>query len=148
MIPCSLGPAGISHRKREGDGATPAGTFRLEAVMFRSDRKARPLSALGSRPLCPRDGWCDDPASTNYNQPVNLPSAQSHEHLWRNDTLYDLIVVIDHNRHPARKRKGSAIFLHVRDPAGAPTAGCIAVDAAALRRVLARISGRTSITIG
>lgn len=44
--------------------------------------------------------------------------------------------------------RGSAIFLHHARPGLTPTDGCIALDEAALRRLLARIGPRTRILIG
>jgi L,D-peptidoglycan transpeptidase YkuD (ErfK/YbiS/YcfS/YnhG family) len=146
-IPCRLGRRGILHAKREGDLGTPAGRFHLAAVFYRADRLARPRSLLPIRPLAPRDGWCDDPASASYNYSVRLPFAARHENLWRKDRLYDLLVTLDHNRRPRVRGLGSAIFLHVAAPDGKPTAGCVAISPAALRRLLARLSSRTLLVI-
>ena len=59
------------------------------------------------------NGWCDAPGDANYNRPVRHPYPASTESLWRDDHLYDLIVVLDCNIHPRIKGRGSAIFLHV-----------------------------------
>ena len=55
------------------------------------------------------------------------PIAASHERLWRDDHLYDLVVVLDYNLAGPRPGAGSAIFLHLAAPGFAPTAGCVAV---------------------
>ena len=55
-------------------------------------------------------------AISDYNQQILLQFAGSHEELWRNDSLYDLIVVIGYNDAPALPGAGSAIFLHVTEP--------------------------------
>ena len=94
---CALGPAGPRRDKREGDGATPIGRFPLRQVLYRPDRLARPEGGLPQRRLTPEDGWCDDPADPAYNRPVRLPYAARHERLWREDAVYDVIVVIGHN---------------------------------------------------
>ena len=59
---CALGRGGIRADKREGDGATPTGVYRLLRVLYRHDRRAAPATALPAAPLAPADGWCDDPA--------------------------------------------------------------------------------------
>lgn len=147
-IPCSIGPSGMARRKREGDGATPIGRFRLLCGFYRPDRVVRPLSGLPLRCLRPDHGWCDDPASPCYNRPVRLPFARSHERLWRDDNLYDYVIVLDHNRRPRLRGCGSAIFFHVARFDKAPTAGCVAIPADAMRRLLARLSPRTHLIIG
>ena len=128
-IPCSMGRTGLisAGNKREGDGATPIGTWRITQGYYRPDRIERPACALQLTALTPQSGWCDDPADPAYNRFVTLPHAASHEEMWRDDGLYDLIFVTDHNATPPVPGMGSAIFLHCRNPRGKPTAGCIAI---------------------
>jgi L,D-peptidoglycan transpeptidase YkuD (ErfK/YbiS/YcfS/YnhG family) len=129
--------------KREGDGATPVGCFRLEQLFYRSDRLARPLTRLPACPLRPSDGWCDATGDRNYNRRVTHPYPASAEHLWREDELYDLIVVLDHNRLPRIQGAGSAVFIHVARPGYRPTAGCVALSRRHLLRLL-RCAGPAS----
>jgi L,D-peptidoglycan transpeptidase YkuD (ErfK/YbiS/YcfS/YnhG family) len=124
---CALGPAGIRDDKREGDGATPAGRFPLRRVLWRADRLPRPETGLPVTPIVPHDGWCDDPHAAAYNRQVRLPCAASAEALWRDDGLYDIVVIIGHNDDPPESGRGSAIFLHVARPDYAPTQGCVAL---------------------
>ncbi len=147
-LPCALGPAGIVRRKREGDGGTPAGCYPLRSCFYRADRGPQPRTLLPIRATRPLDGWCDDPAEAAYNRPVRLPHRGSFERMWRDDRLYDIGIVIGFNHSHPRKRQGSAIFLHVMAPAGTPTAGCVALRPADLRRLLPRLSGRCVIGIG
>ncbi|HAU28686.1 MAG TPA: hypothetical protein DCW68_01050 [Rhodospirillaceae bacterium] len=126
-VACALGRSGITRNKKEGDGATPAGHFPLLRVLYRPDRIPAPKTGLPVFPIGPDDGWCDDPAHGAYNQPVSLPFPASHEQLWREDPVYDVIVVLDCNMNPAIPGKGSAIFLHVAREGLAPTAGCVAL---------------------
>jgi L,D-peptidoglycan transpeptidase YkuD (ErfK/YbiS/YcfS/YnhG family) len=77
--------------------------------------------------LSPDDGWCDDPSSPFYNQHVKLPFAPSHEKLWRDDHVYDLIVVLGHNDDPPVAGMGSAIFAHLARPDYSGTEGCVAL---------------------
>jgi L,D-peptidoglycan transpeptidase YkuD (ErfK/YbiS/YcfS/YnhG family) len=146
-MPCAIGASGILHDKREGDRATPAGTWQLLNGFYRPDRGPRPKASRPLQPLHPDMGWCDDPASAAYNRPVRLPFGARHEILWRNDGLYDVIIVLGHNLHPRRKNRGSAIFLHCARDDLAPTAGCIALRPADLRRLLPRLSAKTVLIV-
>jgi L,D-peptidoglycan transpeptidase YkuD (ErfK/YbiS/YcfS/YnhG family) len=47
--------------------------------------------------------------------------------MWRDDDLYDLVVVLGHNDDPPVAGMGSAIFLHLARPDYAATHGCVAV---------------------
>src|SRR5690242_6934685 len=67
---CAIGRGGIRADKREGDGATPAGTFPMRRLLYRADRLPAPATRLAAIPIAPRDGWCDDPAGADYNRPV------------------------------------------------------------------------------
>lgn len=125
-VPSSLGRGGITADKREGDGATPAGRHRIEALFFRPDRIAARSLPLWAVPIGPGDLWCDDPGHADYNHAVRAPFAASHERLSRADPLYDLILVTDWNWPDAQPGKGSAIFLHRWRAPRFPTAGCVA----------------------
>ena len=134
---CALGRGGVRTDKHEGDGATPAGAFPLLALYIRADRMRPPASALPAHALVPSDGWCDDPTCPDYNRLVALPHAGSHERLWRDDGLYDMLVVIGYNDSPVVAGRGSAIFLHVAAPDFSPTEGCVALTHDALVQVVA-----------
>jgi L,D-peptidoglycan transpeptidase YkuD (ErfK/YbiS/YcfS/YnhG family) len=144
----ALGRAGLVALKREGDGATPRGRFRPIRLWWRADAGVRPRTRLPVRRIRHSDAWCEDPADRRYNQPIRRDDGAAGDRLWRPDPLYDLVVEIDHNRRPRVKGRGSAIFIHVARPGLAPTAGCVALPAATLRRLLARLSRRTWIRIG
>jgi L,D-peptidoglycan transpeptidase YkuD (ErfK/YbiS/YcfS/YnhG family) len=135
-LKCALGRGGISRDKREGDGATPAGSWPMREVLYRPDRTSAIATALPIRALTPQDGWCDDPADPNYNRPVTLPYAADCEQLWLEDHVYDVIVPLGYNDDPVVRGRGSAIFLHVARPDFAPTAGCVALALADLLAVL------------
>lgn len=139
-IPCALGPAGIVRGKREGDGGTPAGRFRLLWGYYRPDRKRPSAGSVPLRPLRPESGWCEAPASRNYNRPVRAPSPDATDRMWRQDGLYDLVFVLDQNFSRRAKGRGSAIFFHHARPELTPTAGCIAISPAAMRRLAPRLA--------
>jgi len=144
---CALGKAGISTGKREGDGATPVGCFPFRRVLFRPDRSGPPATALPVSPIAEADGWCDDPADAAYNQPVHLPFGPSHERLWRDDALYDLIVIIGHNDDPPVPFLGSAVFMHLARPDWTPTEGCIALARPDLEVLLALLAPGDEIEV-
>lgn len=146
-IPCTLGSGGTTRSKREGDGATPVGRFRLLGCFYRADRSRRPPTRLPVAALGPADGWCDDPGDRLYNRPVPLPYPARHERLWREDHVYDLILDIAWNRGPIVRGRGSAIFLHLARPDFTPTEGCIAVQPRTMARLLQRIGPDTRIEI-
>lgn len=136
---CALGRGGIRTDKKEGDGATPVGVFPLRRVFYRPDRVPAPTTSLPLAALRATDGWCDDPAHPDYNRLVRLPFDAGHERLWREDSLYDVIVVLGHNDDPPVPGRGSAIFLHVAADNYADTEGCVALTLPDLTQLLADI---------
>ncbi|TNE59725.1 MAG: hypothetical protein EP340_01865 [Alphaproteobacteria bacterium] len=146
---CALGPGGIvpADEKREGDGAAPAGRYPLRRLLYRPDQRAAPETGLPSTPLQPTDLWCDAPEHPSYNQLVTAPFEASHEKLWRDDALYNLIVVLGINDDPAVPGKGSAIFLHVARENYGPTEGCIAVAESDLLEILKSCNPKTLIEL-
>lgn len=145
IFPCALGRSGIAGGKREGDGATPTGAMALVEVLYRADRVRPPRTRLPVRAIRPDDGWCDAPADRNYNRPVRLPYAASHEAMARADGLYDIVVVLDWNVHRRAKGRGSAIFLHIARPGFLPTEGCVAVTPSVMRFLLAHLGANAVI---
>jgi L,D-peptidoglycan transpeptidase YkuD (ErfK/YbiS/YcfS/YnhG family) len=128
-VRAALGKGGVTaaSAKREGDGKSPLGIWPIRYVYYRLDRLAKPETALPVIALSPDDGWCDDPASPDYNRHVKLPFAGSHEKLWRDDHVYDLIVVLGHNDDPIVPGAGSAIFMHLARDGYPGTEGCVAL---------------------
>ena len=145
---CAIGRSGLSARKREGDGATPIGRWRMLAAHYRADRRLPPRTGLPLRRIRANDGWCDDVRDRNYNRRVRHPYPTSAERLFRDDGLYDLVVVLDYNIRPRVAGRGSAIFLHIAHRDYRPTAGCIALSPRDLEQVLAICSRRTTIVAG
>jgi len=148
---CALGRGGITPDKVEGDGCTPAGRFPIRRLFYRPDRVReaafRPPAFLPARPLAPNDGWCDDAADPAYNRLVALPYAARHETLWREDQLYDLLLVIGHNDDPVVPGKGSAVFLHLAHPDYRPTEGCVAFARADFISLLEAIDAASGVEI-
>ena len=126
QFPCSIGRGGIvpAELKREGDGATPMGTHRIVGVLYNASRLPRPSKS--ARAVGQWDRWSDDVRDPEYNHPVQLPHMVRHERLWRDDPLYDLVLVTDWNWSQTKPGKGSAIFVHRWRRPRFPTAGCVA----------------------
>jgi L,D-peptidoglycan transpeptidase YkuD (ErfK/YbiS/YcfS/YnhG family) len=146
-IKVGLGRSGIKANKREGDGATPAGRYRLVRLWWRPDRIPRPRTLLPVRRIGVLDGWCEDPSDRRYNRAIRISREQPGDRLWRADALYDLIIEIDHNQRPRVSGRGSAIFLHVARADLSPSAGCISAPINALRRFVARLGPQTRLII-
>jgi L,D-peptidoglycan transpeptidase YkuD (ErfK/YbiS/YcfS/YnhG family) len=104
-------------------------------VLYRPDVGA-PQTALPKEAIAPDDGWCDDPDDPAYNRPIKLPHRASFEKLWRDDHMYDRVVVLGHNDDPPVPFMGSCIFLHLAREGFGPTEGCVALSAEDLEAVL------------
>jgi L,D-peptidoglycan transpeptidase YkuD (ErfK/YbiS/YcfS/YnhG family) len=147
-LPVALGRSGIKANKREGDGGTPRGTFRLCRLWWRADRHPRPVTQLPVRRIRPDDGWCETPADRHYNQAIKVPAGSPADRLWREDRLYDFIIELDQNTRPRIAGRGSAVFVHVARPGLSPTAGCVALQSGPLRRLIERLGPQTRLRVG
>jgi L,D-peptidoglycan transpeptidase YkuD (ErfK/YbiS/YcfS/YnhG family) len=146
-FPCLIGKHGKTFRKREGDGKSPIGRWKIEQLFFRPDKMGRPKTALKCAALKPNHGWCDEASHGQYNKFVKLPFRFNHEKLWRTDKAYNLIATTNHNQRPRIKGVGSAIFWHVINPGAKGTEGCVALSEKNLRTVLSRCSKKTYLII-
>ena len=144
---CALGKAGIKKKNQEGDNITPIGIFRINKIYYRADKIKKILSPIKTIQIKKNMGWCDDPKSNLYNQPINLPTKFSHEKLYRNDNIYNLVLVLDYNTNPVIKNKGSAIFIHVAKNPYNKTKGCIALEEKDLIELISKIKKDTKIKI-
>ena len=152
VSPCALGRGGLKAEaeKREGDGATPIGRFPFRRLYRRADRLPELASSLPTEDLTPAHGWCDAPDDPAYNRPVAHPYPASAERLWREDHLYDGILVIGHNDAPVRPHYGSAIFLHLANEEGSgfrATEGCVALRRDDFLALVAALTPATEIDI-
>lgn len=128
----AIGTGGIGDKHLEGDGVTPLGNFPIRRILYRADRIALPKARVAASAIARDDGWCDAPLDPAYNRLVKLPYRANAEALWRQDHLYDLVVVLGFNDAPVVPGAGSAIFLHVARPDIGATQGCVAVATADL----------------
>ena len=141
QVRCALGRSGVmpAADKREGDGASPIGVWPIRRVLWRSDHGPTPVTTFPLSEIQPYDGWSDDVNDPLYNQLVKHPHPFSAEKMWRDDGLYDIVVILGHNDDPIVTGMGSAIFLHCARADYGPTAGCVAlarIDLEALLKVV------------
>lgn len=158
-IPAAVGRSGLAwgaglHNaselqpaKREGDGAAPAGVYRLSSAFGYA-----PAQEAGwiRMPYVQSDSGIecvDDSRSRFYNRRVDRdtiaqPDWTSHEEMRRADELYRWGVWVDHNSAPPRPMGGSCIFLHVWAGPGVATSGCTSMAEADLRQLLAWLDPR------
>ncbi len=130
--------------KHEGDGRAPAGVFTLGTAFGYASQPPEGL-LVPYRQATDRDYFVDAADSPAYNQwrqiPLgsdNAPKSRwaSFERMLRDDDLYELGMVVNHNLGPTVPGRGSAIFLHVwRGPEGT-TSGCTSMSRDNLLRVL------------
>jgi len=144
---CALGKAGVGKKKIEGDNITPKGTFEIVKIYYRSDRIKKIYSKIKLFKINKKMGWCNDPTSKKYNQLIKLPSKYTHEKLYRQDNVYDLVVVLNYNTTPIIKNKGSAIFIHVAKKNYKKTEGCVALKKKHLVKLIKNIKNKTKIII-
>jgi len=144
---CALGKAGVNKKINEGDKITPKGVFKITKIYYRADKNKIIKTNIKKIKIRKNMGWCDDPVSRFYNRQIKLPSKYSHEKLYRNDDLYDLIAVLNYNTNPIIKNKGSAIFMHIAKNSYRKTEGCIALKKEHLINILGQIKKNTKIKI-
>jgi len=78
---------------------------------------------------------------------VNLPFSASHERMWRDDDLYDLVIEIGHNNNPVVPGDGSAVFIHIASPGYAVTEGCIALAKEDLLMLIQKWTTATKVKV-
>lgn len=130
--------------KKEGDGRSPAGVFRIGEAFGYAETNP---TALPYRGLTASDYCVDVDGSPYYNQLVDekkvgaaavggATEAMRRDLHFDGDRAYRIGFVIEHN--PAgRKGAGSCIFAHLWKSPTSPTAGCTAMTDATMERLLA-----------
>jgi L,D-peptidoglycan transpeptidase YkuD (ErfK/YbiS/YcfS/YnhG family) len=144
---CSLGINGIKNKKKEGDGITPKGIFKLKKIYYRKDKIKNIVTKVKKIKITKDMGWCNDPKSKFYNKIIRLPSKFSYEKLYRKDNIYNLIIVLDYNMNPVTKNKGSAIFIHLAKKNYKPTQGCMGLKQNDLIKLIEMIKKNQKIKI-
>lgn len=141
---CGLHVDGIGPLKREGDGRAPAGIFSLGTAFGYAVTPPEGVE-VPYRQATDRDYFVDAADSDDYNRWRHIDEAQpndpqrhwqSCERMRRDDGLYEIGVVVNHNTEDIEPGRGSAIFLHVWPEHGSPTSGCTAMSRSDLLRVM------------
>ena len=145
---CSIGRSGFSKNKQEGDGFTPIGSFKIEKIYYRSDKIDNLETKINKFQIHELDGWCDDSSQKEYNKLIRFPYNFSAEKLYRDDSLYNIVCVLNYNTNPIIPGLGSAIFIHVAKGEYASTEGCVALKQKDLIFLLGLIDNNTEIIIG
>lgn len=145
---CSIGKNGLTNNKMEGDLKTPMGKFKFIKCYYRSDRIKKPQTRLPCKKITKDIGWCDDSNSKYYNKEVKVSKKFSLEKLYRQDHVYDILIVLNYNSKPIIKGKGSAIFFHISKKNYTPTKGCVAVSRKLLLEILKKVKKNSIIKIG
>ena len=143
---CSIGKKGFSSNKKEGDLSTPKGIFSLGPLFYRRDKFTKISTKIKKIAIKKNMGWCNDINSKQYNKLINTKLKVSHEKMYRHDSKYDLVILINYNTKKIVQNKGSAIFIHLTKNFK-KTQGCIALKKNDLLILLKLINNKTKIKI-
>jgi len=133
-----VGRNGIRLNRREGDGTTPVGTFRIGPTMYGVEPD--PGVRFRYRRLSCGDWWVEDPSSPAYNTFQHVPCGRrppfrtTTPDMSKSPQAYPHLAVVEFNMRPTVPGRGSGIFLHAQT--GRATNGCISLGRADLVRVL------------
>ncbi|MFV5693762.1 L,D-transpeptidase family protein [Flavobacterium sp. LT1R49] len=131
--------------KREGDGKSPTGIFRL-GKLYTYEKQLNTL--LENQQTTKEDKWIDDPNSEDYNRYVKgATDAKSYENLLLKTDAYKYCMVIEYNTNPIIKGKGSAIFFHLAVKKPSFTAGCVAIDEENMKLMVSWLDPKRNPTI-
>ena len=145
-ISCFVGKNGIGYKKKEGDLITPKGIFKVVRIFYRPDKLKKIKSAIPTYEIKKYYKWCTDPKNVNYNSLVLKKINCIYENLFRDDDLYDLILVLNYNLNK-KKYRGSAIFIHCMSEKKKFTEGCIAIKKEDLTKIIQRLTPLTRFII-
>ena len=144
---CCIGKRGTTAFKKEGDKKTPKGTFKIENLYFRKDRKEKPSTLLKCIEIKKNMGWCDDIRfPKKYNKLIKIENKIKNEKLNRKDYKYDLLIPIKYNFKRPVIGRGSCIFIHLTKDYK-PTTGCVALKEKDFLIMLKLIKKNTKIKI-
>ncbi|MEZ0069433.1 L,D-peptidoglycan transpeptidase YkuD (ErfK/YbiS/YcfS/YnhG family) [Streptacidiphilus sp. MAP12-20] len=139
-----VGAHGITNgaTRHQNTYTTPTGTYSITQGFGNG---ANPGTRMPYHPVTRHDWWVEDPSSAYYNQLRTDTQGGFHlteagyygsEHLINYPTQYHNALVINFNMNPAVRGRGAGIFLHDLSASGGPTAGCVAVPAGVMTRIM------------
>jgi len=144
---CCIGKNGATRNKKEGDKKTPRGTYKIENLYYRKDRKKKPSTLLKCIEIKNHMGWFNDIRfQKKYNKFFKIQKKIRHEKLRRIDYKYDFLIPIKYNFNKPISNKGSCIFIHLTKNYK-PTAGCVALKEKDFLIMLKLIKKNSKITI-
>ena len=146
IFKCSIGKNGIKRKKIEGDKSTPKGTFTLGKIYYRPDRVPKPETAILTKKINKKMGWCIESRDKKYNSEIKTNKKIKHEKMYRNDYKYNYLLVINYNTKKKVPFKGSAIFIHLTNNYK-PTIGCVAIKKKDFLILVKIINKKTKIKI-
>jgi D-alanyl-D-alanine dipeptidase len=119
--------------KKEGDGKSPAGIFRLSSAFGYATPAEMKAIKLPYVQCTPSLECVDDPQSIYYNTVLDRAKFKStdwkssEQMLMKDNDQYRLGIVVDHNQDPLVSNQGSCIFMHIWKAPGNGTSGCTAM---------------------
>ena len=144
---CCIGKNGKTKNKIEGDKKTPIGTFSIGNLYYRKDRNKKPDTNLNCISITKKMAWCNDINNKKFNNKlIQINKKTSFEKMYRRDSKYDFLLVVNYNKYPRKLNKGSAIFIHLTKNYK-NTAGCIALSKKDFLILLKLINKKTKIQI-
>lgn len=121
-------PKGIGPEKKEGDGRSPAGVFKLSSAFGYSPHDSVKWIKLPYLYSTESVECVDDSLSDYYNKLVDTNTTRkdwkSYEKMKLRNNLYKYGIFIDHNSNPAVRGSGSCIFFHIWSEDKTPSTGC------------------------
>jgi D-alanyl-D-alanine dipeptidase len=134
-------PASSDPQKKEGDGRSPAGIFRLTyAFGYAAPDEVREIKLPYIQ--CTESVECvDDTHSAYYNIIKDRRLAEkadwkSSEKMRMSDDEYKLGIFVAHNTSPTEPGAGSCVFMHLWKEPGHPTSGCTAMSSGGIESLL------------
>ncbi len=141
-------------RKKEGDGRSPAGIFRIgseseSSFAFGYATTIKKLPTLPYKVVTSRDLWVEDSDSPYYNRHILISHQpktawEKNAQMKQGDHAHSLKLFIAHNEGTSKKtataNAGSSIFFHIWRGGGTkPTAGCTTMPEEQLKNMISKI---------
>ena len=124
---CGYGRNGLKawNERHEGDQTTPVGSF---PILHAFGICPNPGTQMSWRDVTPSSYWSGE--QSTYNSWVESATPISGEHLSEYTICYKYAMAVGFNVNPTVYKRGSAIFLHCKNPAEWSSAGCVSVEEA------------------